>query len=302
MKRHNPHEQFFLNTFGNVETMRSFLKGTLPQKLLDLIDVSHIEYIKETQIDTKLHKNISDLVVKTSLIESSEPVDIYFLFEHKSAYDDKILFQILRYMLTIWEKDLKEKKKPRIIIPFIFYHGETRWKLRKLSELLTENPELKKFMPDIPYLIFDTADFGIEKSVKDFSDSIRLRLSLEMLKKAFIKSRSEVKELLEIIAQSGILDNEKEAEQFMFYFFKISDLETEEFMSIISNDLRINRKSGVKMVSLYDRMIQEGALKNAVETCKKALLAGAPIEFIIQITGLPLEKVLEIQKTIHTGQ
>ncbi|HNW81541.1 MAG TPA: Rpn family recombination-promoting nuclease/putative transposase [bacterium] len=300
MKKHNPHDQFFIQTFTDENNMRVFLKNTLPPELIELIDLNVIEYETDTHIDPALHKNVTDLVVKTQ-VNSQTPVDIYFLFEHKSVYDDKILFQILRYMTTMWEKDLNEKKKPRIIIPFIFYHGKKKWKLKKLSEMLTDNQSIQKWLIDIPYLLFDTG-----KNVADFSEAMRLKVSIEMLKRAFVKNIDEIKEILEMIDRSGILEDELEAESFMFYFFKISDLETEEFMSIISNDLSINRKSEVKMVSLYDRLItkgkqegkQEGAFAKAVETCKKALLAGAPVEFIVQITDLPLEKVLEIQKSL----
>jgi len=74
-------------------------------------------------------------------------------------------------------------------------------------------------------------------------------------------------------------------------------------MDIIRTDLRIDEKSGGKMTSIAERLRmegkQEGAFAKAVETCKKALLAGAPVEFIVQITGLPLEKVLEIQKSLN---
>jgi predicted transposase/invertase (TIGR01784 family) len=77
-------------------------------------------------------------------------------------------------------------------------------------------------------------------------------------------------------------------------------------MIIISNDLSINQKSEVKMVSLYDRLItkgkqegkQEGAITKAIETCKIALSKGFDLQTVIQLTGLPMEKVLEIQKSL----
>lgn len=41
---------------------------------------------------------------------------------------------------------------------------------------------------------------------------------------------------------------------------------------------------------------QEGRQEKIFETHKKALQAGVPIEFIVQITGLPIKEILEIQK------
>ncbi|HOG44865.1 MAG TPA: hypothetical protein PLW78_12400, partial [bacterium] len=45
---------------------------------------------------------------------------------------------------------------------------------------------------------------------------------------------------------------------------------------------------------------QEGAFAKAVETCKKALKKGFDINTIIELTGLPVEKIKEIQKTLQT--
>ena len=279
--------------------MRIFLKNTLPPELIKLINLDSIHYETDTHIDSTLHKNISDLVIKTQTSTEEKPVDIYFLFEHKSVYDDKIIFQILRYMLTMWEKDLKKGVNPRIIIPFVFYHGKKEWKIRKLSELFTTEKSIQKWMIDVPYLIFDTG-----KSTADFSEAIKLKISVEMLKKAFIKNRAEIIEILELISNSGILEKEDFSVE-LIYLFETSDLDKEEFMDIIRTDLRISKKSEVKMTSLAERLRMEGkqegraegAYSKAVETCKQALLAGIVPETVAKITGLPLEKVLEIQKS-----
>jgi hypothetical protein len=45
---------------------------------------------------------------------------------------------------------------------------------------------------------------------------------------------------------------------------------------------------------------QEGAFAKAVETCRNALRSGILPELVAKITNLPLEKVLEIQKTLQT--
>ena len=299
MKKHNPHDQFFIQTFTDENNMRVFLKHTLPPELIELIDLNVIEYETDTHIDPALHKNVTDLVVKTR-IDSQTPVDIYFLFEHKSVYDDKILFQILRYMVTIWEKDIKEGKGPRIIIPFIFYHGKKKWEMKKLSEMLTDNPSIQKWLIDIPYLLFDTG-----KNVADFSEAVRLKVSIEMFRKAFMKNRETFRELLKLIYESGILELDSHPVEYI-YLLEINDLATEEIMDIIRTDLRIDERSGGKMTSIAERLRmegrqegkQEGAFAKAVETCKIALMNGISSEMVAKITGLPLEKVFEIQKSL----
>ncbi|MFO7736194.1 MAG: Rpn family recombination-promoting nuclease/putative transposase [bacterium] len=292
-----PHDQFFIKTFSNESNMRVFLKDSLPAKLNRIIDFSYIKFESDTHIDTNLHKNITDLVVKTKTVSDKKPVNIYFLFEHKSKYDNKILFQILRYMVNIWEKDIKRKKKPRIIIPFIFYHGERKWKLKKLRDLLTDNDEIKKWMIDIPYLLFDTAQWDSDKSPKDFGDEMKLRISIEMMKRAYHMDRANLIFIFKLICESGLF-NQEFIDYILIYLLEISGLEMEEFMSIIKTEVTIDRDIEVKMISTADRLRQEGSYLKAVETCKKALFSGLPPEVVSQITDLPLEKVLEIQKSL----
>jgi hypothetical protein len=82
----------------------------------------------------------------------------------------------------------------------------------------------------------------------------------------------------------------------------VSGLEKEEFMSIMRNDVNVDRDVEVKMISLADRLRQEGkqegAFFNALETCKNALLSGLSPEIVSQITKLPIEKALEIKAII----
>ncbi|WP_082631344.1 Rpn family recombination-promoting nuclease/putative transposase [Gracilibacillus massiliensis] len=52
--------------------------------------------------------------------------------EKKSYLSNNTPFQLLKYMMKIWEKKaIKEKTdKLPIIIPLVVYHGENQWNLR----------------------------------------------------------------------------------------------------------------------------------------------------------------------------
>jgi predicted transposase YdaD len=39
MKRQNPHDKFFKETFSNVEVARDFIKNYLPESILKIIDL-----------------------------------------------------------------------------------------------------------------------------------------------------------------------------------------------------------------------------------------------------------------------
>ena len=84
-------------------------------------------------------------------------------------------------------------------------------------------------------------------------------------------------------------------------------------MRIMRDEVNVDRDVEVKMISLADRLRQEGLLKGiekgrqegaflkAVETCKNALLSGLSPEIVSQITKLPLEKVLEIKNSLNNS-
>ena len=86
---------------------------------------------------------------------------IYILFEHKSYNDPRVLLQLLKYILRIWEEKYNTKtNKLPIIIPLVIYNGENKWniktKLINLIEGIEELPEImKQYIPTYQYEIYD---------------------------------------------------------------------------------------------------------------------------------------------------
>ena len=74
--------------------------------------------------------SVSDLLY-TAKYESNRDLYLYLLFEHKSYPEPHIAFHLLRYMIQIWEKDLKNNSSLPLypIVPLVFYHGKEEWKI-----------------------------------------------------------------------------------------------------------------------------------------------------------------------------
>lgn len=53
------------------------------------------------------------------------------MFEHKSYLDKGVPFQLLKYMVEIWEykRNKEHVKELPIIIPLVLYHGQQKWTL-----------------------------------------------------------------------------------------------------------------------------------------------------------------------------
>ena len=102
----SPHDQFFTYAFSDKENLRDLLNQYLPASVLSNIDLPSLSVTKESYIDEDLRKNHSDLLVTATLKENkgSSAVLIYILLEHKAYPDKWTVFQLLKYMVRIWEK------------------------------------------------------------------------------------------------------------------------------------------------------------------------------------------------------
>lgn len=99
MNIQNPHDKFFKETIGNVETAKDFLTNYLPMNLLQVVDVNTLVPQKDSFINKELEENFSDLLFKVNI--NNKEGYFYFLFEHTSYLDREIIFQILKYMIEI---------------------------------------------------------------------------------------------------------------------------------------------------------------------------------------------------------
>ncbi len=107
MKIQNAHDRFFKNTFGNVAIAKDFLNNYLPQNLINLVDIDTLEPQKDSHVDEEFKESFSDLLFKARI--NNKEGYVYMLFEHKSYPSRDIAFQLLKYMVRIWERQLEHK-------------------------------------------------------------------------------------------------------------------------------------------------------------------------------------------------
>src|SRR5690606_19819322 len=98
----------------------------------------------------------SDLLFKVNI--NKREGYFYFLFEHKSYASKDIAFQLLKYMIEIWDSKIKKEgtNELPIIIPFVIYHGKDNWNIKTtLGEMINGYEELpkdiKKHVPNYEY-------------------------------------------------------------------------------------------------------------------------------------------------------
>ncbi|WP_235595584.1 Rpn family recombination-promoting nuclease/putative transposase, partial [Leptospira noguchii] len=226
----NPHDRLIRETLQNKEDAISFFKNSLPEKVIELLDLNGLELTQSSFISENLKEEQTDLLFQIPL-KSGKKANIYLLFEHKSYLDDSIFSQLLGYISAIYKSQYRVDKKYSVVIPFVFYHGERTWTLGNSFQnrfVLSKNEEVfKKYIPDFELELFDLSKVDLSRL-----ESITLRVILGVVQKiwegdtSFLSHLGEIFELL-----TGLKNESKRVEIFQklfLYIFNVRELEPTE--------------------------------------------------------------------------
>ncbi|UOG32254.1 Rpn family recombination-promoting nuclease/putative transposase [Leptospira noguchii] len=284
----NPHDRLIRETLQNKEDAISFFKNSLPEAVIELLDLNGLELTQSSFISESLKEEQTDLLFQIPL-KSGKKANVYLLFEHKSYLDDSIFSQLLGYISAIYKSQYKVDKKYSVVIPFVFYHGERTWTLGNSFQnrfVLSKNEEevFKKYIPDFELELFDLSKVDLSKL-----ESITLRVILGVVQKiwegdtSFLIHLGEVFELL-----TGLKNESKRVEIFQklfLYIFNVREIEPTEITSLLSHS-KISRDYEDLIMTTAEKLIKKGEFKNKIETARNMLLKGASLEFILSVTGL----------------
>ncbi len=296
----NPHDRLIRETLQNKEDAISFFKNSLPEKVIELLDLKRLELTQSSFISENLKEEQTDLLFQIPL-KSGKKANVYLLFEHKSYLDDSIFSQLLGYISAIYKSQYRADKKYSVVIPFVFYHGERTWTLGNSFQnrfVLSKNEEevFKKYIPDFELELFDLSKVDLSKL-----ESITLRVILGVVQKiwegdtSFLIHLGEVFELL-----TGLKNESKRVEIFQklfLYIFNVRELEPTEITSLLSHS-KINKDYEDLIMTTAEKLIKKGEIegeikgeskgiiKGKIETARNMLLDGASLEYILKITRL----------------
>ena len=287
MKVQNPHDKFFKEILGNVSTAKDFLTHYLPNNIMKIINVNTLEPQKDSYINKDLEESFSDLLFKVDI--NKKEGYLYFLFEHKSYEDKGIAFQLLKYMIEIWEaKSNKENAKELpIIIPLVIHHGRSNWRIPSNLgamlngyEILPE--ELKIYVPNFEYLIYDLATYADE----EIKGKVQTRILLTLLRDIHTKDRAELMQsVLWSIRHLGELEDKNTGieyfETMIRYIFSAAKDLTKKDADQIIKQFKINYPEGSELaMTLADMWREEGREEGGV-----AALSETTIQILIERFG-----------------
>ena len=207
----------------------------------------------------------------------------FIFLEHKSRRSSDFQIQMMKYKQVIHKWQKKEFGRMYSIIPVLFYQGLDNWDPEKEleEERKLYNPILSENRQDI--LIFDLRKIDL----LNVFGSLEMKAGMLLLKiirypwVEFIEGWSKVREILNSMEKTKRIDLE---EEMLDYIFRSR---TEE------NDFLEEAIMGKKVLTAYERALEEGELKKALETARKMLEKGFSISEIQDITGLMDDQLKE---------
>lgn len=132
----NIHDKFVKQLLSNKEVAISFLEENLPKLLLQNIDLQSIEYENISFINASLKESFADIVLRFE--SKNTHIKICLFLEHKSYIELNVTFQLLEYLAFGYQTQLKSKLKLELIVPVIYYQGESKWIYKEIDSYFSE--------------------------------------------------------------------------------------------------------------------------------------------------------------------
>ena len=331
MKIQNPHDKFFKETFGNLAVAKDFLRNYLPQNIMDIVDINSLEPQKDSFINEELQEVFSDMLFQVDI--NNKEGYIYFLFEHKSYPSQNIAFQLLNYMVQIWERKMKieiDHKIP-VVIPLVIYHGKETLKIKtSLGEMIRgyeDLPEeIRAYIPNYHYVLYNISRYSDD----EIKGEAQLQILLSIFRDIFTKNSDGIQATIyRDMATLQELDDKETGmgyfQTFIRYVFNAgSQLTKNDINKIIyklettypegsatimtlaeilrdegKNEGRIQGiKEGLKegLEQGMEKGMEVGAKSRALEVARKLIKMNLNLDQIVESTGLPKKEIAKLIK------
>ena len=251
----DPHDRFFRETFSRREVAEGFLRGYLPEAVVDGIAWESLAIAKDSFVEKALRSHFSDLLY--TVRHQGREIKIYLLVEHKSHPDAWVPLQLLRYQVRIWE--LHRKQDPQAPLPpiltLVLYHGQQHWQVEGGFRALFGEMDAA-LLAYIPAFRYELCDLALPEPAA-IRGAVLSRLCLLALKHIFDPSPKQA--LAEILPLArDILDRETALEMLevvlRYYVQTTQTLDEQDIHELITQ--AANEEDS--MQTFIDRYIEQG--------------------------------------------
>lgn len=291
MSIENPHDRIFKEIESIRENAADLIAAVFPEELKRKLALETLELDNNSYISQDLQESFSDIVYNCRYGEGTT-ITITLLFEHKSSPATYPHFQLLRYILGIWEYRLKNKLVPQVVVPVVFYHGKERWIQKRMPEYFSGiDQTLEAFLPSFEYLLTDLSNYD-DQAIRERLFKRDANKILMLLMKHIFNETYFAEHFSEIFSSGAQLFELEEGERFLIsilmYIFSTTELESDLVIQKLS---QISQKGGEIAMTTAMKLKEEGIKEGKIEDARKMLVKGYPVDDIVSITGLSRKEV-----------
>ena len=259
------------------------------------LDLEHTD-LREVNIENILYMALSNDIA--FLVDNR----LVLLVEHQSTINENMPLRLLEYVSRIYEQlipteDRYEKKMIKIPYPefYVFYNGTEEYPVEKelrLSDafIIPEEKYTKVKKISLEILV-QVININIDKEnpiLKQCRALQEYSTLIELIRETKSKNpKAPLEDALSKAINSGILSEYLKRKSTEVRNMLIAEYSYE-------TDIKVQRREAFRLGR------EEGAEQKAIETAKNFLKMGLSLEQISQGTGLPLEKIQELEKEITT--
>ncbi|MBF0341563.1 MAG: Rpn family recombination-promoting nuclease/putative transposase [Magnetococcales bacterium] len=153
-----PHDKFIRLLLSDPEKAGTLVRERLPKEIAELLSHEPPELVEGSFVDEELRGHLTDRLFHVRTIHGRVAM-LYILIDHKSYPDQFIGFQLLRYKVEAWKQWVRENpawKRLPAIVPFVFYHGETEWRIpTEFLALVDAEEGWRPFLLNFQFPVFD---------------------------------------------------------------------------------------------------------------------------------------------------
>lgn len=302
--------------FTRREAAHDFLKLYLPPEVAVALNLTRLDIRKDSFIDPHLQEQFSDLLYRVGLVGGGESY-VYVLFEHKSYPEPRIAWQLLRYLVRIWEQADKQGEPLLPVLPLVVYHGRQRWRVAREFSALFELPEvLSGYQPDFGYLLADLSEYSDEAIKARVERAVILQIGLLSLKYIYaedvgVQLEKVLRLAVELLDQPAALDYIRTVLRYMAA--GTDKLSEAELRTIIQ---KVIEEGDNLMPTLAEQWIQQGeaiGLEKGREEGREATLNllrrflamrfGVELDrFDTDLAALDLAAITKLSETVFEAQ
>ncbi len=296
----NVHDKFIRQILSNKELAIDFLREFLPETLVNHMNLQTLEHQDTSYINEELKESFSDLIWRVNM-KGEESLRISLLLEHKSYADPKVVFQLLEYLACGYRKQIREKQKPELIIPILYYHGKSNWKFRSLVSYFVHYPDfMKKYLPWFEFEFVNLHELAPEQILTLQNGLLSSAVMLQKYSFDPAGLATHIHAILENLSpylESNVTD------AIFVYMIHGTQLDEKHFIESVQ---KLPEEMSIKTMTLYDQLIlkgrqegkkegiEQGIAQSLQTTVLNAFDNGVEIPLIRLITGETEEKIKAI--------